>query len=115
MKKVLLSISVLGMLSSNIYGSCNSTSCTDKITKIYTTATGTIYIGTSGNEKALNCAAGAGNGGVSNVYVSINPNSKGANAIYSLILTAKSLNKKVSLRIKENSSLCEIIYASLEN
>ena len=108
-KSLILGFVFAGILGSNLNASCTKTGCTDKINTIYVTSTGKILVGTDGNEKALNCAGG----GVSGVYVSVNQNAKGANQIYSLLLTAKSMGKKVKLRIVEGSKYCDISYATL--
>jgi len=115
MKKSLITFLISGVLSSSLYASCSSTGCNNKITKLFVAANGRIFVGTDGNEKKLNCAGGSGHGGVNGAYLSINSTNKGANAIYTLLLTAKSLNKKVYLRVKTQSSYCDIVYASLDN
>ena len=101
MKKYLISILMLGTLISNAYAQCVSTGCYNvDVTKLYMTATGTLYVGTSGDEKALNCAAGAGNGGVSNVYMSLKEGDIGKNAMYALLLTTKTAGNNIEIRIQ---------------
>ena len=112
MKKVLLSAVALGLMGSSAYAGCTATGCTGKITKLYMTAAGTMYVGTDGDEKALNCAGGAGNGGVSNVYMSLKEGNVGKNAMYSLLLTSKTTGTPVKLRIQENTADCTIYYVT---
>ncbi|MFT7460741.1 MAG: hypothetical protein ACI909_003430, partial [Planctomycetota bacterium] len=81
---------------------CGATACEGTIETIYYPESGTIYVGTDGDETALNCNAVAG------VYVTIpqtNPNQK---ALYATALTAKVAGEKIVVRIKEGSSNCEL-------
>ena len=111
MKKVLTTILAIGTISTATYAGCTASGCSNvTVDKLYMTATGTLYVGTSGDEKALNCAGGAGNGGVANVYVSLKEGDVGKNAMYSLLLTAKTTGKKVKIRIVEGSSDCKVMY-----
>ena len=112
MKKVLLSALALGFMGSSAYAACDTVSCVGKITELYMTAGGTLYVGTDGDEKALNCAGGAGNGGVSGVYMSLKEGDVGKNAMYSLLLTAKTTEKPVTVRIQEGTADCRVLYVS---
>jgi len=112
MKKTLISAIALAAMSTSLYGACTSLACTGKITELYMTAGGTLYVGTDGDEKTLNCAAGAGNGGVSNVYMSLKEGDVGKNAMYSLLLTAKTTGKSVTIRIQEGTPDCRVLYVS---
>lgn len=112
MKKILLSVLVLGSMVVGANAGCTTTGCTGKITKLYMTNTGTLYVGTDGDEKALNCAGGPGNGGVSGVYLSLKEGDVGKNAMYSLLLTAKTTNKSVTIRVQEGSSDCRVLYVT---
>jgi len=110
MKKILISTLVMGTMAIGANAACTATACTGKITTLYMTSTGTLYVGTDGDEKALNCAAGAGNGGVSNVYMSLKEGDVGKNAMYSLLLTSKTTGKDVTIRIQEGTSDCRVLY-----
>ena len=112
MKKILLSVLVLGSMVVGANAACVATGCTGKISKLYMTNTGTLYVSTDGDEKALNCAAGAGNGGVSGLYMSLKEGDIGKNAMYSLLLTAKTTNKSVTIRIQEGTSDCRVLYVT---
>jgi hypothetical protein len=114
MKKALIAMVGLGMISSAAYAGCTTSGCTGKVTKLYMTASGTLYVGTDGDEKALNCAGGAGNGGVSGVYMSLKEGDVGKNAMYSLLLTAKTTGKKVRVRVVEGSSDCKVQYVTID-
>ncbi len=113
MKKVLMSVLAMGAMTVSANAKCTAAACYDvTIDKLYMTATGTLYVGTSGDEKALNCAAGAGNGGVSGVYMSLKEGDIGKNAMYSLLLTAKTTKQKVTLRVLEGDPLCKVSYVT---
>ena len=112
MKKVLLSALVLSGMVVGANAGCAATGCTGKITKLYMTNTGTLYVGTDGDEKALNCAGGPGNGGVSGVYMSLKEGDVGKNSMYSLLLTAKTTNKDVTIRIQDGSPDCRVLYVT---
>lgn len=112
MKKVLLSAMALGFMGSSAYAGCTAQGCAGKIEKLYMTAGGTLYVGTDGDEKALNCAGGAGNGGVSGKYLSLKEGDVGKNAMYSLLLTAKTTGKPVTIRVQTGSSDCRVLYVT---
>ena len=109
MKKFLMSTLVLGAMTSSLYGGCAGSACTDvKITEVYATFGGTIYIATDGDERALNCVSPG------NVYVSVGANDAGKNALYSMMLTAKTTQAKVKIRIQDSSKGCRILYANIK-
>lgn len=88
--------------------SCNAHGCVSTIENLYTTADGLIYIGTPADEKLVNCTA------VSNVYLTLNPDSKNAKEVYSSLLAAYISKKKIQLRVKEGSTKCELAYVNLD-
>ena len=112
MKKILLSTIVLGFMVSNAYGICDTLRCIGKVDKLYMTAGGTLYVGTDGDEKALDCANGAGNGGVLNTYMSLKEGDVGRNAMYSLLLTAKTTGTQVYIRVETGSADCRVLYVT---
>jgi len=112
MKKIIMGTLAIASIVTMANASCTATGCTGKITKLYMTNTGTLYVGTDGNEKALNCAGGAGNGGVSNVYMSLKEGDVGKNAMYSLLLTAKTTGQPVSVRVQTGTADCRVLYVS---
>lgn len=113
MKKFLMSALVLGTMNSALYAGsgCASTNCYNvQVDRLYMTANGTLYVGTSGDEKALDCAAGAGNGGVENKYMSLRSSDEGQKAMYSLLLTAKTTKLPVTIRVSTGTTDCRIAY-----
>jgi len=110
MKKVLMSVLVMGAMTVSANAACSATGCTGKIETLYMTNTGTLLVGTDGDEKALNCAGGVGNGGVSGVYMSLVEGDVGKNAMYSLLLTAKTTGKSVTVRVQEGTADCRVLY-----
>lgn len=89
---------------------CSSSGCTSKITDLYTNTNGVIYIGTQGDETKANCIP------VSGVYFTLTP-SKSTNSkeVYSSMLAAFIADKKIQLRIKENTTNCELAYVRLSS
>lgn len=106
--KVILLISMF-FISFSSFSACTGRSCASEyVDRLYVTANGNIYVGSSGDEKLLNCTA------VSNVYMTLNPNAGNAEEIYSALLAAQSANKRVTIRISEGSSDCSISYITLD-
>lgn len=87
---------------------CISTGCDQVyVDLLYVNTAGTIYIGTSGDESKLSCPAASGN------MVVLDITQPGGNAIYSLLLTAQTSNKKIYVRVDETSNNCKVLYATL--
>ena len=109
MLRIILGV-IFTVASFMVNAECASTDCTAVyVDKLYANATsGLIYIGTSGDEKAISCSA------VADVYVTLDIADTGANAIYSTLLTAQMSNKLVSVRTIDNSSGCKIAYVTLD-
>ncbi|OLF75153.1 hypothetical protein AWH60_11050 [Pseudoalteromonas haloplanktis] len=96
-------------LSLTASAACVSTGCSGVyVDTLYVNASGIIYIGTSGDEKAMSCSA------VSDVYATLNITKPGADAIYSTLLSAQMSGKLVYVRTVDNSSQCEVLYVTLE-
>ena len=77
---------------------------------------GLIYVGTSGDEAALNCSA------ISDVYTTLDLNSgpngaesAGAKAAYSALLSSKIAGKRLMIRISDGTSGCQIKYVLLKD
>jgi len=100
---------ILTSLCLSVSAACVPTGCVGVyIDKLYVNASGIIYIGTSGDEKALSCSA------VSDVYATLNITEPGANAIYSTLLSAQMSNKLVFVRTIDNSAGCKVAYVVLD-
>jgi len=112
MKKILMLILTISAMSISANAVCNVNSCTGKVETLFMTADGTLYVGMEGDEKALDCAAGAGNGGIANVYMSLQEGDVGKNAMYSLLLTAKTTGKSLTVRAQTGSSDCRVLYVA---
>jgi hypothetical protein len=107
MKKILLTLGLLGVLTINTYAltsnTCSGNTCYDvNIVKIYVTKLGTVYIGTSGNEGDLL------SGGYAGVYTIIRHDTPGRDILYSLALTAYTSSQKITLTVRGND--IEYIY-----
>ena len=104
-------ILILGIFTSThllAANQCASWGCKAKISVLYTSVNGSIYIGTPFDEKAANCTPVAG------VYFTLNANGITAKEVYSSLLAAYMSGKEISLRIVEGSSNCELAYVTLE-
>jgi hypothetical protein len=109
MKKVLMSVLAMGAMTMSANAACSGTACTNvKVTEVYATFGGTIYISTDGDEGALTCTSPG------NVYVSIGANDPGKNALYSMMLTAKTTQANVKIRIQSGTDGCRILYANIK-
>ena len=106
MNKMIIGALALGVMASGAYAGCSATKCVGKINKLYMAANGTLYVGTDGNEKSLNCAAASGS------YMSLANGDVGKNAMYSLLLTAKTTGKPVSIRIQKGTTNCRVLYVT---
>ncbi len=96
---------VLSLFSFNAYSACGTKSCLDKIEKIYTRANGDTLIATSGDESQLNCVS------VSSKYLTLRQSATRYKEIYQLLTIAQAIDTKVTLRIIENTTGCDISYA----
>lgn len=111
MKKLLATTALIGLTASSLYAGCTSTGCSDvTVEKLYMTYNGTLYVGTSGDEKKLNC----GSAETAGVYMSLKEGDVGKNAMYSLLLTAKTTGKKVKVRIQEGTPDCRVLYVTAD-
>lgn len=104
-----LSVCLLFLISNFTFANCGTNSCdTVYVEKLYITAAGTVYIGTSGTETSLACVAESG------IYLTLALNTPGADAIYSALLTAQTANKKVFIRVDEAVAGCKVLYMTLD-
>ena len=108
MKNIVLSALAIATISSSAYAGCASTTCVGKVTTLYMTAGGTLYVGTDGDESALRC----GGAETAGKYMSLKEGDAGKNAMYSLLLTAKTTNKPVTIRIQTDTSDCRVLYVT---
>ena len=105
MKKILMSVLAMGLISTTVHAGCNGGACSDvKIDFILVLGNGSISVGTSGTETGLQCAASGGK------YLAIPADVAGKNAMYSALLTAQTTGKKLSLRLNDTSAACKIRY-----
>ncbi|WP_138552375.1 hypothetical protein [Pseudoalteromonas rubra] len=79
------------------------------IERLYVEASGKIFIGTSGDEKILNCNAASG------VYEIIPAGTPGADLLYSTLLTAQTTNSPIGvLQVDDNLPGCVVQYITLD-
>ena len=108
MKTIIFTITLLLTSLQVNAGSCASWGCKSIVTKLYTTASGPVYIGTAYDEKLANCTP------VSEVYFTLNMATNNAKEIYASVLAAYSTGKEIGLRVIEGTSNCEISYVTLD-
>ena len=99
----------------SLFGFSAQAACTpigcdnEKITRLWVNASGSYYVETTGDVSQLNCTPHSGD----RMY--LDGAKAGAESIYSLLLTAQSMDKPVArIRIIEGSSNCEITYVFQE-
>ncbi len=102
----------LALLSSFSYAECAATGCDQAIIEqLYVTASGTVYIGTNGDETKMQCKAESG------IFSTLSLSQPGANAIYSLLLVAQTTSKPVYIRTDETSPSvakgCNVLYVTM--
>ena len=104
MRKILMSALTIGAMTTGVYAACSGTVCAQvEITRLYMTNTGTIFVGTSGAETSLTCTAPG------NQYLSIRNGDVGKNALYSMLLTAQTTNKKIDIGVEPGSADCHVL------
>lgn len=115
MKRILfVFISLLLLFSSATYAACSSISCSgiglEVVKRVYLSSAGNIHIEGPADVTNLNCTL------VSGKYMTLKGGPDGHvlyKEIYSTILTGISTNKYLSFRVREGTSNCEIIYATM--
>lgn len=109
MKRFLISALALGTLATSVYAGCTTKACSAvKVTRLYLTAGGTLYVGTNGDETNLNCQAPG------NSYMSLQSSDVGKNAMYAALLAAKASDNLVTIRIQEGTNDCRILYTTID-
>lgn len=99
---------LLFVFATPLFADCSTKYCSGVyVDLLYVKASGEHVLGTSGDERLLNCNA------VSDVYVTI-PKSENEDVLISTLMTAQATGRKVLVRIRENTSNCEVIYIKLE-
>ena len=89
---------------------CINAVCEDVLVdRLYVTNNSVVYVGTDSTESALNCAA------VSSKYLTLDTNDTNFETLYATLLSAQLADKRVLIRIAENSTNCKIVYITLDN
>ena len=107
MFRILIAL-VLLAVSSLARAGCSPAVCTDVyVEQLYVNFVSVVYVRTDGDETALNCTL------VSNSYLTLDMNDSNSDALYSTLLAAQLADRKVDIRVVENSSNCKIAYIRL--
>ncbi len=109
MKKILMSVLALGIMSTSAYARCTASACEGNVERLYMTAGGTMYVQIEGDASLLNCTPPGG------VYMSLKEGDVGKNSMYSLLLTAQTTNKPIIVRVVEGSSDCRVAFVKTTN
>lgn len=115
MKKILMSVVAMGMMTSSIYASCSDSlndggACFDHIDTLLALEGGAMYVGTKGDEKKLTgCKA------TSNVYGLILADAAGKKEMVASLLSALRADEKVTVRYRprikgDSTSRCIVTY-----
>ena len=107
-EKLVLKIFVvfsLVLTASTVYADCAGVSCTlVKINRLVVYTNGDVQINTDGDESLLSCDAGTYG------YLTLKKDSSNFNAVYSFLLTAKTVDKTINRIRVTGAGLCEIAY-----
>lgn len=98
--------SVLLALTGPAFGACNPVACIgEKITQLYVSTDGSVYIQTTGDMSQLDCTLAGG------VSMTLDMSLPGAEAIYSLLLSLRITDQPLGqIRIVEGSNGCDVMY-----
>ncbi|WP_152547950.1 hypothetical protein [Photobacterium galatheae] len=104
-------ILMLFLFSSTTWAACSPNQChgigKDVLVSVYPSGTGHIYLEAPADKGKLNCQLVEGH------YMTLKNTHPVFEAMYSTILTALSTQKKLTVRIVENSEGCEVMYVRM--
>lgn len=104
---LVLLASGLVLASTYAMAECSQYGCVDVyVDKLELTASGGLWVQTTGNETLANCTPNSG------VYLYVPPGGN-FNAVYATLLAAQLSEKKVYFRINEGSNPCSVAYVTL--
>lgn len=97
--------------ASSTWAACNNIACygvgKDVLTRTYLASSGNIYIGAPVGKENLKCDLYSGE------YMTLKMNHLLYREIYSTILTGIAAQKRLQIRIVENSPECEVSYVTM--
>ncbi|QUJ67371.1 hypothetical protein KDD30_15240 [Photobacterium sp. GJ3] len=104
-------IFLLFFLSPTTWAACYPNQCQgvgkDILVSVYPSSTGNIYLEAPAGKEKLNCKLAEG------YYMTLKNTHPIFEVMYSTILTAVSTQKKLTVRIVENSEGCEVMYVRM--
>ena len=99
----------LALISFVAKADCTVNACSNVyVDRLYLTAAGIVYVGSSGDESKLGCTPQDG------VYMSLVLADPAGKSMYATLLAAQATNRTVMLRIENNSVGCRIVYMTLD-
>ena len=110
MKFKLVILFMLLLTSNTVFaaGSCNTVSCVGKVKTIYPNGdSGLIYLKSDGDMSQLNCTLNQGR------FIVLKETNSRYKEIYSMLLSAQLAQTDVTMRIRENTPDCELIYTMI--
>ena len=107
MKKILMSVIAMGTMVVSVQATCASYGCNGNITTLRALTDGSVLVGTDGDETQMNCTP------VSGQFALLRLSDAGGNAAYSALLTAKTTNTPILVRIVEGTTNCQVGYIAL--
>lgn len=91
------------LFTQKVFADCNAHNCINvKVSRLFVSINKT-FVSTSGNEKLLSCTASE------DIYLTIEPDAKNYNALYSLLLSSHISGATVDIRTTAAGN-CEILY-----
>ena len=98
--------STLLALTAPAFGACLPAACIgEKITQLYISTDGSVYIQTTGDMSQLNCTLASG------VSMTLDMSLPGSEAIYALLLSLRLTDQPLGqIRIVDGSNGCDVMY-----
>ncbi len=101
----------LFLAAGSAHASCNTKGCGDeKVKRLYPNISGIVYVEVTGDKSPLDCTL------VADKYMTFDMSAVGAEAIYSMLLTALTTDRPLEyIRISNGSSNCSVRYVQLSD
>jgi len=100
-----------GLLSFNTFAACSANACSgvgkDVLLSVYPNSSGHIYLQAGAGKEKLDCTLVEGH------FMVLKSSHPVFEAAYSTILTALASQKALTVRIKNNSTICEVLYVRM--
>ena len=102
---------ISSLLSFNVFAACTKTNCSgigkEVLLSVYPNASGNIYLQAGAGKEKLDCNLVEGH------FMVLKPSHVLFDKIYSTLLVGLSSQKKLIVRIKNGSPICEVSYVRM--